>query len=88
LNEVIARLPQGFYDTLLKWFAKGTNLSGRIAARIALARAFVRQAQIIDPLAISIKAGFLGWFDWFIRTLTIRHAMIITPLPPGNALPI
>jgi len=41
-----SRLPK-VTTHLGKWFAKGTNLSGGELQRIALARAFVRQAQII-----------------------------------------
>lgn len=80
-DEVIARLPQG-YDTLLgKWFAKGTNLSGGELQRIALARAFVRQAQIIvldEPTSAMDSWAEADWLERF-RTLTNgRTAMIIT----------
>ena len=80
-DEIIARLPQG-YDTLLgKWFAKGTNLSGGELQRIALARAFVRQAQIIvldEPTSAMDSWAEADWLERF-RTLTNgRTAMIIT----------
>ncbi|HET8630755.1 MAG TPA: ABC transporter ATP-binding protein, partial [Thermomicrobiales bacterium] len=46
-DDVIARLPAG-YDTLLgKWFDQGHQLSGGEWQKVALARAFVRDAQIL-----------------------------------------
>ena len=47
-HEVVSRLPRG-YDTLLgKWFAEGAELSGGEWQRIALARAFVREAPALS----------------------------------------
>jgi ATP-binding cassette subfamily B protein len=46
-DEVIARLPRG-YDTVLgKWFEQGEELSMGEWQKVALARAFVRDAQIV-----------------------------------------
>ncbi len=46
-NRLIEALPEQ-YDTILgKWFEGGTNLSGGEWQRIALARAFMRDAQIL-----------------------------------------
>ena len=46
-DGVITRLPQG-YDTMLgKWFDQGHQLSGGEWQKIALARAFMRDAQIL-----------------------------------------
>jgi ATP-binding cassette subfamily B protein len=46
-NAVIERLPDG-YDTMLgKWFEKGTQLSGGEWQKVALARAFMRDARIL-----------------------------------------
>ena len=46
-DGVIARLPEG-YDTLLgKWFDQGHQLSGGEWQKVALARAFMRDAQIL-----------------------------------------
>ena len=46
-NAVIERLPEK-YDTMLgKWFEKGTQLSGGEWQKVALARAFMRDARIL-----------------------------------------
>ncbi len=46
-NAVIERLPEQ-YDTMLgKWFDKGTQLSGGEWQKVALARAFMRDARIL-----------------------------------------
>jgi ATP-binding cassette subfamily B protein len=46
-DEVISRLPNG-YDTVLgKWFESGEELSMGEWQKVALARAFVREAQIV-----------------------------------------
>ncbi len=46
-NEVIEKLPKG-YDTMLgRWFNEGTQLSGGEWQKIALARAFMRDARIL-----------------------------------------
>jgi len=46
-NGVITRLPQGYDTTLGKWFDQGHQLSGGEWQKIALARAFMRDAQIL-----------------------------------------
>lgn len=80
-HEVIDRLPQG-YDTLLgKWFIDGTDLSGGEWQRIALARAFLRQAQILvldEPTSFMDSWAEAEWLKRF-RTLVLgRTAIIIT----------
>ncbi|GAC1513855.1 MAG: ABC transporter ATP-binding protein [Chloroflexota bacterium] len=46
-SEVIGRLPEG-YDTMLgKWFDEGYNLSGGEWQKVALSRAFMREAPIL-----------------------------------------
>lgn len=80
-HEFISRLPEG-YDTLLgKWFAKGTNLSGGELQRIALARAFVRQAQIIildEPTSSMDSWAEADWLDRFRTLAKERTAIVIT----------
>ena len=46
-DEVIARLPQAYETTLGKWFKDGAELSIGEWQKVALARAFMRDAQII-----------------------------------------
>ena len=46
-DGVVARLPQGYDTTLGKWFDQGHQLSGGEWQKIALARAFMRDAQIL-----------------------------------------
>ncbi|GLU54239.1 ABC transporter ATP-binding protein [Dyadobacter frigoris] len=46
-NELIAQLPNGFEQVLGKRFKEGTELSGGQWQKIALARAYMRDAQLI-----------------------------------------
>jgi ATP-binding cassette, subfamily B, bacterial len=46
-DSVIARLPEGYDTTLGKWFDQGHQLSGGEWQKMALARAFMRDAQIL-----------------------------------------
>jgi ATP-binding cassette subfamily B protein len=46
-DTVIARLPRGYETTLGKWFEGGHQLSGGEWQKVALARAFMRDAQIL-----------------------------------------
>src|SRR6185436_1993885 len=66
-DEIVARLPAGSKTLLGKWFKGGVGLSVGEWQRIALARAFLRRAEIIildeptsalDPWAES---------DWLLR---------------------
>ena len=52
--EVIARLPSGYDTTLGRWFDEGVQLSGGEWQKVALARAFMRDAEVLildDPTA-------------------------------------
>lgn len=46
-NDVIARLPKGYDTTLGRWFDEGYQLSGGEWQKVALARAFMRDAAIL-----------------------------------------
>ncbi len=48
-NGVIERLPDGYETMLGKWFDQGQQLSGGEWQKIALARAFMRDAPLLDP---------------------------------------
>jgi ATP-binding cassette subfamily B protein len=80
-HEVIARLPQE-YDTLLgKWFIDGTDLSGGEWQRIALARAFLRQAQIVvldEPTSAMDSWAEAKWLERLQKLVRDRTAIIIT----------
>jgi ATP-binding cassette subfamily B protein len=46
-DELIAQLPDGYDTALGKWFDAGVNLSGGEWQKVALARAFMRDAKIL-----------------------------------------
>lgn len=81
VKEIVARLPQG-YDTLLgKLFEGGTELSGGEWQRIALARAFLRQAPLIildEPTSAMDSWAEADWMDRFCLLAGDRTAIIIT----------
>lgn len=80
-DTLVEKLPQGYEQLLGNWFESGTELSGGEWRRIALARAFLRQAPLVifdeptsamDPWA---EAEWLGRF----RTLAAgRTVLMIT----------
>jgi ATP-binding cassette subfamily B protein len=80
-HEVIAKLSHG-YDTLLgKWFANGIELSGGEQQRVAMARAYLRQAQIIlldEPTSFMDSWDETRWFDRLRTLAEDRTAIIIT----------
>lgn len=80
-EEVITRLPHG-YDTLLgKWFADGVELSGGELQRIALARAFLRKAQIIildEPTSAMDPWAEHDWLERFRKMANGRTAIVVT----------
>ncbi len=57
-DGVVTRLPRGYDTTLGKWFDQGHQLSGGEWQKIALARAFMRDAQvlILDEPTASLDA--------------------------------
>jgi ATP-binding cassette subfamily B protein len=80
-HEFIMRLPEG-YDTLLgKWFVSGAELSGGEWQRLALARAFLRRAQIMildEPTSFMDSWAEVDWFDRFRELAAGRTAIFIT----------
>jgi len=71
-DELISSLPQGYETALGKWFDAGVNLSGGEWQKVALARAFMRDAKILllDEPTSALDAQ--AEYDLFerLRTLT------------------
>jgi ATP-binding cassette, subfamily B, bacterial len=71
-DELIEGLPQGYDTALGKWFDSGVNLSGGEWQKVALARAFMRDAKILllDEPTSALDAQ--AEYDLFerLRTLT------------------
>jgi ATP-binding cassette subfamily B protein len=80
-EEIVSRLPHG-YDTLLgKWFTGGGELSVGEWQRIALARAFLRRAQIIildEPTSSLDPWAESDWLQRFRRLADGRTSLVIT----------
>lgn len=80
-HQLITGLPDG-YDTILgKWFEKGEELSMGQWQKIALARAFFRNAQVIildEPAsALDVKTEH-DIFDQFYRLIQGKSAILIS----------
>lgn len=80
-DEVISRLPQGYETLLGKWFEEGEELSIGEWQKVALARAFLRDAQILildEPTsALDAKAEF-EVFKQYHQMTTNRTAILIS----------
>jgi ATP-binding cassette subfamily B protein len=80
-HEFITRLPRGYDTPLGKWFAGGAELSGGEWQRLALARAFLRRAQIMildEPTSFMDSWAEVDWFDRFRELAVGRTAIFIT----------
>ena len=80
-TDFVEQLPDG-YDTLLgRWFSGGTELSGGEWQRIALSRAFLRQAPLIvldEPTSFMDSWAENEWVMRFKTMVQGRTALIIT----------
>ena len=80
-HEVITRLPQGYHTQLGKWFERGQELSIGEWQKISLARAFLRQSQILvmdEPTsAMDAKAEY-ELFQRFHQLAKDRMAILIS----------
>lgn len=80
-HEIIKRLPQGYETPLGKCFENGTDLSSGEWQRIAMARAFLRQAPVIlldEPTSFMDSWAEVEWFDKLRSLAKGRTAMIVT----------
>ena len=80
-HEMINRLSRGYESLLGRWFVDGTELSGGEWQRIALARAFVRQAPIIvldEPTSFMDSWAEVEWLERFRALAHGRTALIFT----------
>jgi ATP-binding cassette subfamily B protein len=80
-HEIICGLPQGYDSILGKTFSKGTELSVGEWQRIALSRAFLRQAPIIlldEPTSAMDSWAEADWLQRFRSLADGRTVVIIT----------
>lgn len=80
-DEIVRRLPQGYASLLGRSFADGTELSVGEWQRIALARAFVRQAPILmldEPTSAMDPWAEADWLNRFRSLSAGRTALLIT----------
>lgn len=81
VHDIIARLPQGYETLLGKWFAHGVELSNGEWQRLALARAFLRQAPIIildEPTSALDPWAEIDWFERFRALAQGRTSLVVT----------
>lgn len=80
-TEIIDRLPDNYHTILGKLFTGGVELSGGEWQRIALARAFLRQAPLIildEPTSAMDSWAEADWLERFCQLAKGRTAIIIT----------
>ncbi|BAZ11059.1 ABC transporter-related protein [Calothrix sp. NIES-4071] len=81
IDEKITSLPQGYNSILGKLFPTGTELSGGQWQRLALARAFLRRAEIIildEPTSAMDPWAEFDWLERFRTMANGRTAVVIT----------
>jgi ATP-binding cassette, subfamily B, bacterial len=80
-EAIVERLPNGYDRLLGKWFDDGIELSGGEWQRLALARAFLKNAPILllnEPTSAMDSWAEVGWFDRFRQAAAGRTTIIIT----------
>jgi len=80
-HDFISRLPGGYETLLGRTFKDSTELSGGEWQRLALARAFLRQAQIVvldEPTSFMDSWNEHEWLQRFRSLVADRTALIIT----------
>jgi ATP-binding cassette subfamily B protein len=80
-HPIISALPEQYETTLGRWFAKGRDLSGGEWQKIALARAFMRDCEILvldEPTAALDAENELKIFQQFRELTTDKIAVLIS----------
>lgn len=72
-SRVIEGLPQGYETVLGKWFDGGVNLSGGEWQKVALGRAFMREAQILILDEPSAALDARAEYELFSRLQELAH---------------
>lgn len=79
-DKIIQNLPRGYQTILGKWFG-GAELSGGEWQRLALARAFLRQAPVIildEPTSAMDSWAEIDWFKRFRQLAKGKTSVVIT----------
>jgi ATP-binding cassette, subfamily B, bacterial len=76
-HDIIQRLPDGYDSLLGRWFPGGSELSGGEWQRIALARAFLHQGQVM--LLDEPTSSMDSWAeaDWFRRLRSLAEGRTV-----------
>lgn len=81
VHDTIMQLPNGYDSKLGKLFPNGTELSGGQWQRLALARSFLRRAELIildEPTSAMDPWAEMDWVDRFRQLASGRTAVVIT----------
>lgn len=84
IHEVITRLPQGYNTILSRWLVdegQGTDLSGGQWQKIALARMFMRDVDLLildEPTAALDVQAEVELYDRFARRMARRTSLVIS----------
>src|SRR5205807_605141 len=80
-QELITGLPEGYDTALGKWFDHGVNLSGGEWQKVALSRAFMRDAKILllyEPTSALAAQAEYDLFEWLGALTRGRTAVYIS----------
>jgi ATP-binding cassette, subfamily B, bacterial len=80
-DPLITGLPEGYETTLGRWFAKGRDLSGGEWQKIALARAFMRDCELLvldEPTSALDAENELRVFQQFRELIADKMAVLIS----------
>ncbi len=80
-HSLIENLPEGYESTLGRWFSQGRELSGGEWQKIALARAFMRECEVLvldEPTAALDAENEFQVFQHFRTLTTDKTAVLIS----------